>query len=105
MVASLFEVDRVIVAGAGYNTSKEGQTDTMSYIWGKNGILAYIAPRIQPKLMTLGLTYTWQQMQTERMRGTDEEDRKGTYIRVGNHYYDENLVSASAGYLIKNIVA
>jgi hypothetical protein len=104
LLASLIGVDRVIVAGAGYNNTKEGQTDSMSYIWGKNAILAYIAPRIAPKLMTLGLTYTWQQMQTERLRGTDEEDRKGTYIRGGNFYYDQNLVSASAGYLVKNAI-
>jgi hypothetical protein len=105
LLASLIGVERIIVGGAGYNTSKEGQTDSMSYIWGKHAILAYIAPRIAPKLMTLGLTYKWQEMQTERLRGTDEEDRKGTYIRVGGYYYDQNIVAAPAGYLIKNAVA
>lgn len=105
LLASLLQVDRVLIAGAGYNNTKEGQTDSMSYIWGKSMILAYIAPAIRPKLMTLGLTYKWQEMQTERLRGTDEEDRKGTYIRVGNFYYDQNIVSASAGYLIKNAIA
>ena len=56
-------------------------------------------------MITLGLTYKWQQMQTERLRGTDEEDRKGTYIRVGNFYYDENIIAASAAYLMKAVVA
>lgn len=105
LLARIFEVEKVIVAGAGYNGADEGQTDSMSYIWGKVAIVAYIAPSVRPKLMTLGLTYTWKQMKVERLRGTDEEDRKGTYVRVGDHYYDQQLVSALAGYLIKDAVA
>jgi len=105
LMARIFEVDRILVGQAGKNTATEGQTDSMSYIWGKDAFLAYIAPKVQPKMITLGLTYTWEQMQVERMRGTDEEDRKGTYIRVGNFYYDENIIAASAAYLIKTAVA
>lgn len=105
LIARVVGVDRVIVAAAGKNTAKEGQTDAMSYIWGKNAILAYIAPRVSPKMITLGLTYAWKQRQVERQRGADEEDRKGTYVRVGNHYYDQEIVSALAGYLVKTAVA
>lgn len=105
LLARLFEVDRVIVADAAKNTAAEGQADSMSYIWGKNAILAYVNPRIAQKMITLGLTYTWKTMKVEKLRGTDEEDRKGTYVRVGDHYYDQKLVSAAAGYLIKNAVA
>lgn len=105
LIAEVLGVERVIIATAGKNTAKEGQTDTMGYVWGKDIILAYIAPKIEQKMLTLGLTYTWQEMQVERLRGVDEEDRKGTYVRVGNHYYDQNLVSAECGYLIKNAIA
>lgn len=105
MLAVVFGVEKVIVAGAGYNTAVEGQTDSMSYIWGKSAILAYIAPSVRPKLMTLGFTYTWKTQKVERLRGSDEEDRKGTYVRVGDHYYDQKIVSVSAGYLIKNAIA
>lgn len=105
LLASLIGVDKIIVAGAGKVTSAEGQTETTGYIWGKSIVLAFVAPAIRPKLMTLGLTYTWKQAKVERLRGTDEEDRKGTYVRVGDHYYDQKLVAAAAGYLIKNAVA
>lgn len=105
LMARIFEVDRILVGAAGKNTATEGQTDSMSYIWGKDAVLAYIAPRIQPKMITLGLTYQWQQMEVKRLRGTDEEDREGTYIRVGGFYYNEKIVAASAGYLIKTAVA
>jgi Phage major capsid protein E len=105
LMARIFEVDRIIVGGAGKNTAKEGQTDSMSYIWGKDSFLAYIAPTIKPKMITLGLTYKWQEKQVERLRGANEEDRKGTYVRIGNAYYDQNIVSASCAYLFKGAVA
>lgn len=105
LLASLVGVDKVLVGGAAYVTSKQGQTEATGYIWGKHAILAYVAPTVRPKLMTLGLTYTWKALKVERLRGVDEEDRKGTYVRVGDWYYDQKLVSASAGYLIKNAVA
>ena len=93
LMARVFGVDRVIVAAAGKNTAVEGQTNLMSYIWGKDAVLCYVAPRIAPKTITLGLTYQWKTRKVERMRGVEEEDRKGTFIRVGDHYYDQQLVS------------
>lgn len=105
LLARVFDVERVVIAAAGKNTAVEGQSDSMSYIWGKNAVLGYINPRVAPKSITLGLTYQWKTRKVERMRGVDEEDRKGTFIRVGDHYYDQKLVSASAGYLLKNAIA
>lgn len=107
LLASLIGVDRVLIGGAGYNTANEGQTDSMSYIWGKNIILAYIAPSVRPKLMTLGLTYTWSEkpMTAKKLRSTDEDDREGAFVRIGSWYYDQQIVAAAAGYLIKNAVA
>lgn len=103
--ASLFEVQNIIIAENGYNTSVEGQTDAMSYIWGKHIWLAYIETNPGPKTITLGFNYRWKSREVKRLRGVDEEDRQGTYVRVGKDYYDQKLVSATAGYLIKNAVA
>lgn len=105
LLAEIVGVEKVVIGGAAYTNSVEGQTETTTYIWGKHAILAYVNPRIAPKLMTLGLTYTWKTLIVERLRGSSEEDRKGTYVRVGDYYYDLKLVAAGAGYLIKNAVA
>ena len=105
LLAELVGVDRVLIGAAYYVSSDEGQTETTAYLWGKDAILAFINPRVAPKMITLGLTYTWKKMQTKRLRGTDEEDRNGTYVRVGNMYYDQQVVSAVAGYLLKTVVA
>lgn len=107
LFASLIEVDRVLIGGAYYNSAKEGQTDATSQVWGKDVVLAYVAPRVAPKIMTLGVNYKWtaKQLQAKRMRGTAEDDREGTYVRVGGWYYDVNIVAPGAGYLVKAAVA
>lgn len=107
LLAALIGVERVIIGAAAYNSATEGQTDARSYIWGKDVVMAYVNPRVAPKMMTLGHTYQWlgKTRITQKLRGTDEEDRSGTFVRVGNDYYDEKIVSVGAGYLIKDAVA
>jgi hypothetical protein len=58
-------------------------------------------------MITFGFTYVWngKRLQIEKFRGTNEEDRKGTYVRAGNYYYDQNLVSTEAADFIQNAVA
>lgn len=106
LMASIFDVEKVIVGRAGKNNSTEGQADSMGYIWGKVALLAYVAPKVVPKVVTLGITYVWagKTLQVKRLRGSDEEDREGTYIRAGRWYYDQNIVSSEAGYLISGAV-
>lgn len=105
LLKELFEVENVLIGGAGYNSATEGQTDSMSYIWGKHAWLAYVNPQFRGKAITFGVHYNWKTMKVERLRGSNEEDRKGTYVRVGENYYDQLAVAVSAAYLIKNAVA
>lgn len=105
LMKTVFDVENIIIGAAGKNTSTEGQSDSMSYIWGKHAWLAYINPRPAQKSITFGLTYRWKQRIVEKWRGEEENDRRGMYIRVGDHNYDQLMVSAEAAYLIKNAVA
>jgi len=105
LLARLFDVDRVIVGAAEKNGSVEGQADSMSYIWGKNALLAYINPRRGQKMVTLGVTYQWKSRTVERLNGTDERDRRGQFVRVGDDYRDAELVSAECAYLFQTAVA
>lgn len=102
LMARVFGVDKIIVGKAGYNSAAEGQTDTIAYIWGKNALLAFVNPSMGLKKITLGLTMTYKTRITERW---DDRDRRGTYIRVGDDFYDQKLVCAAAGYLITTAVA
>jgi hypothetical protein len=105
LLARFFDVERVIIGAAQKNGSVEGQSDSMSDIWGKDALLAYINPRLGQKTVSLGVTYQWKSRTTERLNGTDERDRRGQFIRVGDHYYDQELIAAGAAYLFKAAVA
>ena len=102
LIARVFQVEQVIVGEAGNNTAAEGQTDVLAYIWGKHAIVAYISPVVRLKMLTLGVTFTYSQRIVKRWR---DEDREGTYVRIGNDNYVQKLVAAACGYLIKNAVA
>lgn len=102
LLARIFQVEKVLVGYAGKNGAKEGQTDSLSYIWGKHALVAYIAPQIRLRNVTLGLTFTYSTRTAKRWR---DEDREGTYVRVGNDNYQMVLVAAACGYFIQNAVA
>lgn len=60
LVAAMLGLDRVVVAGAIYNSAKEGQTASTAFITGKKMLLCYAAPT--PSLLTpsAGYTFAWQ---------------------------------------------
>lgn len=105
LLARIWDVDQVVIAGAGYNTTNAGQTDSMSYIWGKNIILAYVNPAQSPKVLTFARNYQWKSPIIQRLRGVDEEDRRGTYVRRGDEYRDQEIASNEAGYLLTTVIS
>lgn len=102
LLSRVFQVEKILVGEAGSNTAAEGQTDVLSYVWGKHAWLAFIAPQVRLKQVTLGYTFTYSQRIVKRWR---DEDREGTYVRIGNDNYVQKIVAATAGYFIKNAVA
>lgn len=102
LLARVFQVEKILVGEAGQNTAAEGQTDSLSYVWGKHVVLAYINPKIGLKSLTLGITFTYAMRQVKRWR---DEDREGTYVRIGQDNYVQKLIAAACGYLIKDAVA
>lgn len=59
IMANVFGIDRVLVAHAIKATNLELDTEAYSFVWGKNVLLAYVAPR--PALMepSAGYTFVW----------------------------------------------
>ncbi len=102
LLARLFGVDRVIIASAGYNSAIEGQSDSMTYIWGKNAWLLYVTPR--PGIKTVSFAYFFQMLVPRRADKWYNNDRKGTYVRITDEYIRET-VSVDCAYLIKDTVA
>jgi len=101
LLARIFQVSQVLIGEAGANTAAEGQADSLSYVWGKHAVLCYIAPRVGLKTLTFGITFTYSQRVAKRWR---DEDREGTYVRIGQDNYVHKIVAAVAAYLIKNAI-
>lgn len=101
LMARVFDVDQVLVGGSGENTATEGQSDSMSYIWGKHAWLTYIAPTQRLKQITFGWTITYQQARVKRWF---DDDREATMVRV-NEDYTQEIAASEAAYFIKNAVA
>jgi len=102
LLARVFQLEKVLIGEAGKNTAVDGQTDSLSYVWGKHAVIAYVAPKMGIKTLTAGLTFVYGTRTVKRWR---DEDREGTYVRVGGDNYIQKIVAVGALYLVKNAVA
>lgn len=104
-LARVFNVRRIWIGDAQYNSAAEGSTDSLTDIWSKIGVVAYIEDRPTLKSRSVGFTY---QMKAPReidsWRGSEGNDRKGDFIRVTDKY-DQQIVDINCAYLIKDIIA
>ena len=103
-VASLLEVDKLLVGRARYNTSKEGQTASYSRLWGKHMAALHVVKNPGIKSITFGLTISEMLRQTQR----DFDKKRGV---KGAHYFkvawnsDEKVIASDLGYFIEDAVA
>jgi hypothetical protein len=112
LVATLMGLSNVIVPGVGYNDARAGQAENLTYIWGKDVLLAYVPPRAGLKIPAFAYEFAWTYPggQTQEVTRWREEPRKSDLIRVGRRY-DLRFVAkndndqAIGAYLIKNAVA
>lgn len=100
-VADLLEVQTVLIGTAIKNTANQGQSDSLSAVWGKHFWLLVVAQR--PSIMTLSFGYTLKDVDREVDTYRDNA-RKGDVVRVRDSF-DQVLIDANLAYLIKNAVA
>ena len=99
-MAEFFGVERVLLGNARYKTSTEGQSDALSYVWGKNAVLLY-TPK-SPSRYTPAATYSF--IFTDRVVETYREpEHSVTVVRVREEIA-ETITSTACCYLIKNAV-
>jgi hypothetical protein len=58
-LAGLFNVENFVVAKSLCDTTAQGIPTSLSYIWGKNAILAYVPQNQGPMQVSLGTTFRW----------------------------------------------
>lgn len=59
LIASLFEVDRVLVAWSVVNTANQGAEDEIGFVMGNHMLLAYVNPRPALRKPSAGYTFVW----------------------------------------------
>lgn len=103
-LANALEVDRVLVGSAQYNTAKEGQSDSMAYVWGSDLIYARIeAPGLMQK--TLGFEVRksgTSPRQVYRFNPTMPVNSRGVIVTDN---YDQLILNPTAAYLIQDAIA
>ena len=105
LVAAVLEIGRIMIGAAIKATNKEGATAAYSYIFGKHGLLAYVAPN--PALLTpsAGYTFHWNRFGAISYIRRLRDDFK-QFDRVEGHtYYDQVLVASDVGYFFNGAVA
>jgi hypothetical protein len=111
LMSELFGIERIIVPGVGIGSGNPGQTMTVSYLWGKDVIIAWVPPRAGQKIPAFGYEFVWgyggRNQVVDRWR---EDPRKSDLIRCSRRY-DLKMVGvdntglAVAGYIFKAAVA
>lgn len=103
-VASLFDVERILIGRSRYISTKEGQTPAYTRLWGKHAAALHVVPNPGIKSVTFGLTFS----ETNRLTQRDFDLKRGV---KGAHYLkvawnsDEKVIASDLGYMIENAVA
>jgi hypothetical protein len=106
MLARVFDLEYVIVAGTSRNSAKEGQTATPTQIWSSEyAMVCKIATSVDMREPCIGRTFHWTQ-DGSSIGGTVESYReeaiRGDVIRV-RHDVDEVILYPEAGHLLSNV--
>jgi len=104
-IASLFELDALLVGEGWLNTARKGQPASFSRVWGKHFALLHRDPLATPRdRMTFGLTAQWGRREAYSWFDKDVGLRGGDVIRVGESV-KELITASDAGYFVQNAVA
>lgn len=101
LLASLFEVDEVLVGGVLRRTSADNATDVLGDVWGKDVLFFYSEPRPSLKRASFCYQFRNRDLQVFRYR---EDKISSDVIRV-TEIQAEKIVHAALGYLVKAAIA
>lgn len=104
MVKSIFELEQVLVGGGYQNTAQEGQTASLSKIWGDH-VLVYYAPltprKDRPSFM---YSFRWEKIMNMQATVLPDAKTKSDEIEVG-YYQDEKITATNLGFLVTNVTS
>lgn len=110
LLATLFEVERVLVAWGVVNSAAKGATDSITFIMGKHALLCYTAPRPALKKPSAGYIFAWTGLKGSGAFGNRivripmDNLGLGTERIEGELAFDAKKISGDLGVFFKDIV-
>ena len=109
LLASLFGVDKFLVADAVLNSAQEGQADSLNFIVSKKALLTYAAPAPSIMQPSAGYTFSWTGLfgagaYGNRVSSFRMEHLKSDRIE-GEMAYNQKVVGADLGVYIPQAIA
>jgi hypothetical protein len=110
LLASLFEVDEILVAAGIVNTANQKGTENTNFIFGNHALLCYAAPRPALKTPSAGYIFTWTGLEGAGAFGNRvvripmDWLGMGTERIEGEMAFDMKVVAEDLGFFFKDIV-
>lgn len=102
-LAKALGVSQLMIANGLYESAKEGQTSSLSPVWGKHIILAVCPSKPQPWQVALG--YTVQRGEARQVFKSNIDNPPESTRIIVRDSYQQLITNASAAYLVKNAIA
>jgi len=102
LIAQWLDVDRIIVGSAIRNTQPEGLTESMSFIWGKNALLAYVTNGASVRDPNAAYTF---QLRGGFQTKTYREEAEEQDVVEASIYMDTKVTASASGYFFSNVIA
>lgn len=93
---------RVVIGGAGYVTTKRGQTETLGNIWGNDVVICHVNPVVTLEELTFAKTFDWMGRVVETWW---DQDRRSEKIELNEQGLVEKIICSSAAYLIQDAIS
>jgi len=104
-LAKALGVQKVFIPNAMYNSAKEGQTDVLASVWGKNLVFAVIPDSAQKYQISLGYNIRLDDGQPRKVYKQSLFNPPGATEILVEDEYDMLISDATAAYLIKDAIA
>lgn len=104
ILASLFDIDELIIGASAYNPSAEGIAASTTFLWGKDFLLYHKSnsPRLRSASAGYNLTIK-SGGKSVKVKKWREEKLDGDYIEVST-MFQTKVVATNSGYLFKQVV-
>lgn len=103
-VANLLNIETVLIGGAFQNTGQEGQSESLSAIWGSSVLISYApsAPTIERPSFGYMPRWTANGLSNMTVERHPYDSRKKSEEVEAGYYQDEIITGASYGFLVQS---